>query len=88
MAKEDAIDGEVKYNVPINEISDGDMVLCRVNAPLLQLYCELSKLNIPAHICGKDIGKSLINVIKKTNRRSNFGSVMTILPKISQWHAL
>lgn len=65
-AKEDAIDGEVKYNVPINEISDGDMVLCRVNAPLLQLYCELSKLNIPAHICGKDIGKSLINAIKKT----------------------
>ena len=65
-AKEDAVDGEIKYNVPIEEIGDGDMVLCRVNAPLLQLYCELSKLGIPAHICGKDIGTNLIKVIQKT----------------------
>lgn len=67
-AAPDAIDGEVKYNVPIDEINDGDMVLCRVNAPLLQMYCELSKIGKPAHICGKDVGTSLIKVIQKTKQ--------------------
>jgi superfamily I DNA/RNA helicase len=65
-ATENAPDGEVKFNVPIEEVQDGDMVLCRVNAPLLQMYCELIKLNKPAHILGKDIGTNLIKVINKT----------------------
>lgn len=68
-AKKDAIDGEVKYNVGIDEISDGDMVLCRNNAPLLQLYCELSEIGKPAYICGKDIGSNLVNIIKKTKEK-------------------
>jgi hypothetical protein len=69
-ATEDAPDGEVKFNVPIEEVQDGDMVLCRVNAPLLQMYCELIKLNKPAHILGKDIGSNLIKVINKTKEEN------------------
>lgn len=68
-AKEDAIDGEVAYNVDISDISDGDMVLCRNNAPLLQLYCELYKLGKPSYICGKDIGTNLIGIIRKTKEK-------------------
>lgn len=67
-AKEDAIDGEVKYNVPVNEIEAGDMVLCRTNAPLLQLYCELAKIGKPAIIRGKDVAKDLIKVINGTKQ--------------------
>lgn len=71
-ASDDAIDGEVKYNVPIDEVEDGDMVLCRVNAPLLQMYCELAKRNKPVNILGKDIGKNLIKVIEKTKEKFLF----------------
>lgn len=67
-AADDAIDGEVKFHVPFEEINDGDMVLCRVNAPLLQMYCELSKLGKPAYICGKDVGASLIKIVEKTKQ--------------------
>lgn len=64
--KDNAEEGEVKYNVPIDEIEDGSMVLCRNNAPLLQLYSLLTKENKPAIIRGKDIGKGLIKEIKET----------------------
>lgn len=67
-AREDAPNGEIKYDVSIDEIQDGDMVLCRLNAPLLQLYCEITKLGKPAYIRGKDIGSNLITSIKKTKQ--------------------
>lgn len=65
-AREDAPDGNVIYNANIEDIKDGDMVLCRNNAPLLQLYCILTKLGKPSYIRGKDIGKSFIRLIEKT----------------------
>lgn len=65
-AREDAPEGSVRTNVGIEEIDDGDMVLCRNNAPLLQLYCQLAKLNKPAMIRGKDVGREFINLIKET----------------------
>ena len=68
-AKEDAIEGGVEWNKKIEDIQDGDMVLCRTNAPLLQLYCDLSRLGKTAFIKGKDIGKNLIKRVKETNER-------------------
>lgn len=66
-AKPDAPKGMVKFGAKIDEIQDGDMVLCRVNAPLLQLYCKLVEQGKAASIRGKDVGASLIRTIKKTN---------------------
>jgi hypothetical protein len=43
----------------------GDMVLCRVNAPLVQLAYACIRKNTPVKIQGKDIGASLANDIKK-----------------------
>ena len=34
----DGRNGEVKYDVPLSEVKDGDMVLCRNNAPLMKVY--------------------------------------------------
>lgn len=64
--RENAEDGEVSYGAQIEDINDGDMVLCRVNAPLVQLYCKLTEANKPAYIRGKDIGTSLIRTITQT----------------------
>lgn len=43
----------------------GDMVLCRLNAPLVQLAYKLIKANMPVKIQGRDLGTNLANLIKK-----------------------
>lgn len=43
----------------------GDMVLCRVNAPLVQMAYGMIRENKPVKIQGRDIGASLANKIKK-----------------------
>lgn len=58
------IDGEIKYNSNIEDINDGDMVLCRNNAPLMKLYCELIRNGKKCKIRGKDIGLNLKRIVK------------------------
>jgi superfamily I DNA/RNA helicase len=64
--KNDAPDGEIIFNAQIEDIQDGDMVLCRNNAPLLELYCELANSGKTAYIRGNDVGSNLVKIIKKT----------------------
>lgn len=65
--KDGAIDGIVKKFCSCEEIHDGDMILCRNNAPLLQMYGMLSKKGIKGYIRGKDFGDELIDCIESTN---------------------
>ena len=72
--KEDAIDGEIAYNAKLEDVKDGDMILCRNNAPLMQVYNDLIRMGKQCFIRGKDIGQNLKNVIlesKKTDLNSN-----------------
>lgn len=62
----DGREGEVKYNVQLDEIKDGDMVLCRNNAPLMQVYVDFIKQGKKCFIRGKDIGLNLKNMVKRT----------------------
>lgn len=55
--------GEIQYEVPLTHVQDGDMVVCRNNAPLSKLYTMLLKENKKAYIRGKDIGTNLIKYI-------------------------
>ena len=59
-------EGEVKYDVGLDEIEDGDMVLCRNNAPLMQVYVDFIKQGKKCFIRGKDIGLNLKNMVKRT----------------------
>jgi hypothetical protein len=56
--------GIVKYDVPLSDVEDGDMILCRNNAPLVQVYNEFLKLGKKAFIRGKDIGANLKTLVK------------------------
>ena len=56
--------GFVKYDVPLSDVEDGDMILCRNNAPLVQVYNEFLKLGKKAFIRGKDIGANLKTLVK------------------------
>lgn len=65
-ANNDGRVGEIKYDVQLDEIEDGDMVLCRNNAPLMQIYVDFIKQGKKCFIRGKDIGANLKSTVKRT----------------------
>lgn len=69
-ANDDGRDGEVLRNVSLDNVCDGDMILCRNNAPLLQVYNSFLKLGKKAFIRGKDIGNNLKKVVKSTRQKN------------------
>lgn len=77
--------GSVDTMVPSDAIQtvaeDGDMVLCRTNAPLVSHCLGLIRQGRKATIQGRDIGKGLIALIKKL-RASN---VANLENKLDAW---
>lgn len=67
-AADNAIDGQVIKNVSLDAVKDGDMILCRNNAPLVQIYNEFLKMGKKAFIRGKDIGNNLKAIVKSTKQ--------------------
>ena len=71
--KEDAIEGRVMENAPFNP-QDGDMVLCRYNAPLVGAFYDLIMQGKSAYVLGRDMTKGLINAVNKITKNKNMGS--------------
>jgi DNA helicase-2/ATP-dependent DNA helicase PcrA len=67
-AADNAVDGQVVKNVSLDAVKDGDMILCRNNAPLVQIYNEFLKLGKKSFIRGKDIGNNLKAIVKSTKQ--------------------
>lgn len=62
----------------------GDMVVCRLTAPLIRLCFELIKRRIPAKVKGRDIGQQIGNVARQVMKRK--GSNMAEFPvKLIEW---
>lgn len=63
----------VLQEIPQREIVDmadqGDMILCRLNAPLLSLCLSLLANGVPAKIRGRDVGQGLIALATKIEKR-------------------
>lgn len=57
--------GDVQYLDLVKQLQPGDMVICRTNAPLVQPAFECIRMGKKAIIRGKDIGQSLVNLIKR-----------------------
>lgn len=55
--------GEVKYSCSLDEVQDGDMVLCRNNAPLFKVYMDFLSQGRNCHISGKDTLDSLTGLL-------------------------
>jgi superfamily I DNA/RNA helicase len=75
--EESNIDGEVKYDADLNEIKDGDMIICRNNAPLMDIYYNLIRQGKKCYVKGSGIdedengfGNNLIKLIESTNIES------------------
>ncbi len=71
--KEDADEGRVIVDSPFNP-SEGDMVLCRYNAPLVSAFYELIMQGKSAYVLGRDMTKGLINAVNKITKNGNMGS--------------
>jgi len=86
-ARDNAPTGEVNQAASIKDVQDGDMILCRVTAPLTSLCMKYIANGTKAYIKGRDIGANLVNMLKRTNR-TNIQEAMRIfdreLNKIAQ----
>lgn len=58
-------EGKVDADASINNIDDGDMVICRNTAPLVALCMKFIGDKKAAYIRGRDIGETMINEIKR-----------------------
>ena len=66
-AREGAPEGKVEhvYSVDPKEIRDSDVVLCRLNAPLVEYAFGLIAAGRGCKVLGRDIGTGLISLVKK-----------------------
>ena len=58
--------GEIIENANLSDVKDGDMILCRNNAPLAKIYIELLRNGVKTKILGKDYSANLSKTIKNT----------------------
>lgn len=69
-ARDNAEDGIIDMNAVVKDVQDGDMILCRVTAPLVKLCVQYISTGVKAYVKGRDIGVNLINMIKKTKKKN------------------
>ena len=79
-------EGEVVLeNGNFDDIKPGDFVICRNNKPLVQLYFDFIKAEIPCYIKGADVGKGIINLIKSLDHnKSKEGMLQDLKIKLSE----
>lgn len=86
-AAPNAVEGEVYHNVTVQTMVEqaeiGDFVLSRTNAPLIKLCMAFLSAGKPANIKGREIGKNLAQMI----RRSKARDVKTFLEYVNTWEA-
>jgi superfamily I DNA/RNA helicase len=87
-AHEDNPDGAIKQvrhgNVKqpwTDEVEDGDMILSRVNAPLVSLCYRFLKADRKANILGKKVGEGLIALVKRMKAKD----VPDLQTKLGEW---
>jgi DNA helicase II / ATP-dependent DNA helicase PcrA len=59
-------------------VTPGDFILSRTNAPLIKWVMRLLKARIPANIQGRDVGKNLASLVKKS-KKSDVGAFLAWL---------
>ena len=67
------------------DIKPGDMVLCRLNAPLVLPAFELIRRGVKAIIRGRDIGKNLLTLVNRVQRRTREFNYSRLLSAISEY---
>jgi len=79
----DAEDGLVRYDGKLEEIQEGDLILSRVNRPLVTLCLQMLGEGKKAFVKGRDIGVNLANMLKKTGQQ-DFAKAMERIEMLRQ----
>ena len=58
-AREGAQEGEIRHEASLQELQNGDMVLCRNTAPLMEVYRQGVALGQKMYFRGEELGKNL-----------------------------
>lgn len=85
-AHESNPEGEIKgigFTQFPEQAQDGDMVLCRTNAPLVQHALRFLKNGKKVSVRGRDFGRSLVNFVKRLNAKD----VPSLLHNVEAWVA-
>ena len=86
--RQDAPEGIVEdldYTLLTSKVKSGDMVLCRMNAPLVRPAFELIRNGIKAVIRGRDIGKNLMQLVKKIQKKYRSFHLYDMLTALSNY---
>lgn len=79
--REGAADGKFDFQASVNDIREGDMVICRNTAPLVQLCMSFLKQRIKANVKGVDVETSLKKWITKYKESSISDFINKDMPK-------
>lgn len=60
-ALETADEGLVRHG-DVSEVEPGDMIICRTNKPLFEIYFQLIDRGVKSHFIGKDIEKGIVEI--------------------------
>lgn len=63
------------------DIRPGDLVMCRMNAPIVGLAYRLLRKGVRVEVLGRDIGKGLLSLVKKLDAVS----VDDLLDRLENW---
>lgn len=68
-------------------VETGDMVLCRINAPLVSECFEFIKQGRKATIRGRKIGQGLVSLVRKVRKKGSreTSSLVTLQHELSDW---
>lgn len=67
----------------LGEVADGDIVLCRINAPTIKYALHLIRMGKKAVVLGRDIGQTLEALLNKHEKPSD--TLDDVLEKIKIW---
>jgi len=63
---------EIPYDEVSDVVSEGDLIICRLTAPLVKLCTQLLVRRVKAHVKGEDIGQKLLAIVQKVAKRKGF----------------
>ena len=67
--REGAPMGEVNHDAKMEDVRDGDMILCRLTAPLVKLCMRYISEGKKAYVKGRDVGANLCRMIEQTDEQ-------------------
>jgi len=83
--KDEGVVRDISFSEMMEVVKPGDLVMCRINAPLVGPAFELIRRGIKAIVLGRDIGLGLENLIKKIAKRNASNSLLDLLYDMGEY---